>query len=158
MPTIARILENFILRPWELAPDLAWLDSIYCTYTLGFIYYRLTIVYTNIYSSPSHFSSFSHLEGFPHISCLYHGNTITYFVQIVPGGMTNFVLGIDRWTSTDSPGRNGQFWLGFPGMNGHFYISYPGRNGHYSPLSSHGRMWDQYCQNLNGCVIVTLEK
>ena len=87
------------------------------TYTQVFIYNRFTIVYDNIYSdgahanavkfvnaiclsstSPasSHFSYFSYLEGFPHIACLYHGNTIGYFVQKVPGGMTYFVLGIDR--------------------------------------------------------------
>ena len=37
MPTMARILEKFILRPWELAPEVSWLDSFHCTFLLKMI-------------------------------------------------------------------------------------------------------------------------
>ena len=30
MPTMAGILEKFILRPSELAPEVSWLDSFHC--------------------------------------------------------------------------------------------------------------------------------
>ena len=30
MPTMAGILEKFILKPWELAPEVSWLDSFHC--------------------------------------------------------------------------------------------------------------------------------
>ena len=37
MPTMAGILEKFILRPWELAPEVSWLDSFHCTFLLKMI-------------------------------------------------------------------------------------------------------------------------
>ena len=30
MPTMAGILEKFNLWPWELAPEVSWLDSFHC--------------------------------------------------------------------------------------------------------------------------------
>ena len=45
---------------------------------------------------------------------LYHWDIVLCFVQIVPGGMTNFMVCIDWLTSIDCLGKNGHFWRGLP--------------------------------------------